>query len=138
MMVYSLAVIFESIRWGTAMAARMEITATTIISSIRVNPVQGFSSEAALTWKNSSRSFLVFMSVDLNCDMGESFGQYTLGFDAEVMPLISSANIACGFHAGDPVVMQKTVQLAAEHGVGIGAHPAFPERPNNVILHHPL
>ena len=67
------------------------------------------------------------MPIDLNCDMGESFGRYTLGCDAEVIPLISSANIACGFHAGDPVVMEKTVQLAAEHGVGIGAHPAFPD-----------
>ncbi len=69
----------------------------------------------------------VFMTIDLNCDMGESFGRYTLGCDADVMPLISSANIACGFHAGDPVVMQKTVQLAAEHGTGMGAHPAFPD-----------
>ncbi len=67
------------------------------------------------------------MTIDLNCDLGESFGRYTVGFDADVMPLISSANIACGFHAGDPVVMQKTVQLAVEHSVGIGAHPAFPD-----------
>jgi len=67
------------------------------------------------------------MLIDLNCDMGESFGRYTFGCDADVMPLISSANIACGFHAGDPVVMRKTVQLAVEHGVGIGAHPAFPD-----------
>jgi UPF0271 protein len=67
------------------------------------------------------------MFIDLNCDMGESFGRYTLGCDAEVMPLISSANIACGFHAGDPTVMHKTVRLAAEHGVGVGAHPAFPD-----------
>jgi UPF0271 protein len=67
------------------------------------------------------------MTIDLNCDMGESFGRYTLGCDADVMPLISSANIACGFHAGDPVVMNETVRLAVEHGVAIGAHPAFPD-----------
>ncbi|GAK54404.1 hypothetical protein U14_05689 [Candidatus Moduliflexus flocculans] len=65
--------------------------------------------------------------IDLNCDMGESFGCYELGRDAEMMPLISSANIACGFHAGDPSVMRRTVSLAARHGVGIGAHPGFPD-----------
>ena len=63
--------------------------------------------------------------VDLNCDLGESFGNYKLGMDEEVLPLISSANIACGFHASDPLVMQKTVKMAAENGVGIGAHPGF-------------
>ena len=67
------------------------------------------------------------MSIDINCDMGESFGRYTLGLDAEMISLISSANIACGFHAGDPSVMCTTVQLAVEHGVGIGAHPGFPD-----------
>lgn len=63
--------------------------------------------------------------VDLNCDMGESFGAYTIGADEAVMPLISSANIACGFHAGDPLVMRQTVRLAKAHGVSIGAHPGF-------------
>ncbi|MFC5447549.1 LamB/YcsF family protein [Paenibacillus aestuarii] len=63
--------------------------------------------------------------VDLNCDMGESFGAYTLGRDAEIMPYITSANIACGFHAGDAGTMRKTVKLALEHGVGIGAHPGL-------------
>lgn len=63
--------------------------------------------------------------VDLNCDMGESFGAYTVGADEAVMPLISSANIACGFHAGDPLVMRQTVRLAKAHGVSIGAHPGF-------------
>ncbi len=67
------------------------------------------------------------MKIDINCDMGESFGRYTLGLDAEIISLISSANIACGFHAGDPVVMRKTVQLAVEHGVAIGAHPGYPD-----------
>lgn len=68
------------------------------------------------------------MYVDLNCDMGESFGHYQLGNDEEMMALISSANIACGFHAGDPHVMRKTVQLARQHDVSIGAHPGFPDR----------
>lgn len=67
------------------------------------------------------------MKIDLNCDMGESFGRYTLGRDSEMFPLISSANIACGFHAGDPSVMHNTVRMAAEHGVSIGAHPGFPD-----------
>ena len=66
-------------------------------------------------------------SVDLNCDLGESFGRYTLGLDAEVIPLISSCNIACGMHAGDPLVMEKTVGLAAEAGIAIGAHPGYPD-----------
>ncbi|RDB43032.1 LamB/YcsF family protein [Halomonas sp. DQ26W] len=61
----------------------------------------------------------------LNCDMGESFGNYTLGLDSEVMPFVDCANIACGFHASDPHVMRQTVRLAIEHGVKIGAHPAY-------------
>ncbi len=65
------------------------------------------------------------MRIDLNCDLGESFGAYTLGNDAALMPLITSANIACGFHAGDPQVMARTVLLAVQHGVAIGAHPGF-------------
>jgi UPF0271 protein len=63
----------------------------------------------------------------LNCDIGESFGAWTMGLDAEVMPYIDCANIACGFHAGDPSVMRKTVALALTHGVTIGAHPAYPD-----------
>lgn len=65
--------------------------------------------------------------VDLNCDMGESFGLYTLGHDEEIMRYISSANIACGFHAGDSATMNKTVKLALENGVKIGAHPGLPD-----------
>ena len=65
--------------------------------------------------------------IDLNCDMGESFGMYKMGFDEEVIKYISSANIACGFHAGDPLWMQKTVQLAEENNVAIGAHTSFPD-----------
>jgi UPF0271 protein len=65
--------------------------------------------------------------IDLNCDLGESFGNYTLGADAEIMPFITSANIACGFHAGDPTVMQTTVRLAKQHGVAVGSHPGWPD-----------
>ncbi|MCI5699727.1 MAG: 5-oxoprolinase subunit PxpA [Lachnospiraceae bacterium] len=65
--------------------------------------------------------------VDLNCDLGESFGNYKIGMDEEVIPLITSANVACGYHASDPVVMMKTIQMAAENGIGIGAHPGFPD-----------
>jgi UPF0271 protein len=65
--------------------------------------------------------------VDLNADMGESYGRWTLGDDAALMPHLTSANIACGFHGGDPHVMRRTVALAVEHGVRIGAHVAFPD-----------
>lgn len=61
----------------------------------------------------------------LNCDLGESYGAWSMGQDEQVMPLIDMANVACGFHAGDPSVMQKTVALAAKHGVEIGAHPSY-------------
>jgi UPF0271 protein len=67
------------------------------------------------------------MSIDINCDMGESFGAYRIGEDEKIIPYISSANIACGYHAGDPLVMDRTVQLAKEHGVAVGAHPGFPD-----------
>jgi UPF0271 protein len=65
--------------------------------------------------------------IDLNSDVGESFGNYKLGMDEELIPLISSANIACGYHAGDPAVMRQTVALARKHGVGLGAHPGLPD-----------
>lgn len=65
--------------------------------------------------------------VDLNCDLGESFGAYKCGMDEEVIPFISSANVACGFHASDPLVMEKTVALAAKYGVAVGAHPGYPD-----------
>ncbi|KMZ41038.1 MULTISPECIES: 5-oxoprolinase subunit PxpA [Bacillales] len=64
-------------------------------------------------------------TVDLNCDMGESFGAYQLGNDQEILSYITSANVACGFHAGDPATMRKTVQMALEAGVAIGAHPGL-------------
>ncbi|MHA7967452.1 5-oxoprolinase subunit PxpA [Paenibacillus sp. CAU 1782] len=65
--------------------------------------------------------------IDLNCDMGEGYGIYTIGEDTEIIKHITSANIACGFHAGDPGTMRRTVRLAAEHGVAIGAHPGLPD-----------
>lgn len=63
----------------------------------------------------------------LNCDLGESYGSWTMGSDAAVMPHIDQASIACGFHAGDPLTMRRTLQLAAAHGVTVGAHPAYPD-----------
>lgn len=71
------------------------------------------------------KRFSMIRTVDLNCDLGESFGPYVIGADEAVMPMISSANIACGFHAGDPGVMRRTVRLAARHRVSVGAHPGF-------------
>lgn len=63
----------------------------------------------------------------LNCDLGESHGSWTMGMDADVMPYIDQANIACGFHAGDPLTMRNTLALAAVHKVAVGAHPAYPD-----------
>lgn len=63
----------------------------------------------------------------LNCDMGEAFGAWTMGLDEQIMPYIDQANIACGFHASDPLTMSKTVALAKQHNVTIGAHPAYPD-----------
>jgi UPF0271 protein len=65
--------------------------------------------------------------VDLNCDLGESFGAYTMGMDERILPFLTSANIACGFHAGDPGVMYRTVKLALKNKVAIGAHPGLPD-----------
>lgn len=65
--------------------------------------------------------------IDLNCDLGESFGRYILGMDEDILPYISSANIACGYHASDPVIMEKTVQNAKANNVHIGAHTGFPD-----------
>jgi len=67
------------------------------------------------------------MRIDLNADVGESFGAYKLGRDEDLIPLITSANVACGFHAGDPGIMRATVTLAREHHVAVGAHPGFPD-----------
>lgn len=66
--------------------------------------------------------------MDLNVDMGESFGRYKLGNDEEVMKYITSANVACGFHAGDPMVIQETVQLAKKYNVSVGAHTGLPDK----------
>lgn len=65
--------------------------------------------------------------INLNADLGESFGAWTMGNDDALLQIVGSANIACGFHAGDPTVMQETVRLAIARGVGIGAHPSFPD-----------
>jgi UPF0271 protein len=65
--------------------------------------------------------------IDLNCDMGEGFGVYAMGYDEQVMPFVTSINVACGFHASDPSNMLRTVQLAKKHGVAVGAHPSFPD-----------
>ena len=65
--------------------------------------------------------------VDINCDMGESFGAYRIGEDDAVLPSVTSANVACGFHGGDPRVIEHTIRAAREHGVGVGAHPGFPD-----------
>ena len=67
------------------------------------------------------------MSLLLNCDLGESFGSWTMGLDEQVMPHIDQANIACGFHAGDPLVLQNTLTLAKKHNVMVGAHPGYPD-----------
>lgn len=67
------------------------------------------------------------MTATLNCDMGESFGLWSFGDDEALMPLVSMANVACGFHAGDPGIMRQTVALAKQHGVGVGAHPSYPD-----------
>jgi UPF0271 protein len=67
------------------------------------------------------------MRLQLNCDMGEGFGIYQMGLDEHIMPYIDMANLACGFHAGDPLTMSKSVALAVQHGVAIGAHPAYPD-----------
>lgn len=70
---------------------------------------------------------MINKKIDLNCDMGEAFGAWPMGNDSALMELISSANIACGFHAGDATIMRKTAQLALEKNVAVGAHPAFPD-----------
>jgi UPF0271 protein len=67
------------------------------------------------------------VKIDLNSDMGESFGAYQMGEDEKLMSHLTSANIACGYHAGDPMVMAKTVELAKRHGVAVGAHPSYPD-----------
>ena len=66
-------------------------------------------------------------TIDMNCDMGESFGTYVLGYDELAMPFVTSVNVACGFHASDPDNMAKTVSLAKKHGIAVGAHPGFPD-----------
>lgn len=64
---------------------------------------------------------------DINCDMGEGFGRYSVAKDEEIMPYITSCNLACGFHAGDPLIIRQTIKLARQYGVHVGAHPSFPD-----------
>lgn len=66
-------------------------------------------------------------TIDLNCDMGESYGHWSMGDDAAIMPLVTSANIAAGFHGGDPATIRNTVRIAVAHGVAVGAHPSLPD-----------
>ncbi len=68
------------------------------------------------------------LAIDINSDVGESYGPYKLGNDEELIPLITSANIACGFHAGDPGTIRRTLELAADHKIAVGAHPGYPDR----------
>lgn len=68
------------------------------------------------------------LAIDLNSDVGEGFGPYTIGHDEELFQYITSANIACGYHAGDPSTIRKTLDLVAQHGVSVGAHPGYPDR----------
>src|SRR5512137_975987 len=83
------------------------------------------SNSSARTWPSSSTPD--HMTIDINCDMGESTAEKIVGDDAAIMPFISSANIACGFHGGSPAVMRDTIALALRHGVALGAHPSFPD-----------
>lgn len=65
--------------------------------------------------------------IDINCDLGESYGEFKIGNDEKIMPHITSANIACGFHAGDPTTIARTIDIAKKHGVAVGAHPGYPD-----------
>lgn len=67
------------------------------------------------------------LQIDINCDLGESFGRFKVGQDKQIMPLLTSCNIACGFHGGDPLTIQTTIELALKHNVQIGAHPSYPD-----------
>jgi len=67
------------------------------------------------------------MCIDLNCDLGESYGKMTSQYDEIIMPYLSSCNIACGFHSGDPMTIEHTIEMALQHDVAIGAHPSFPD-----------
>jgi len=70
---------------------------------------------------------MLLMHIDINSDMGESYGAWVMGADDQIMPNITSANIACGFHGGDPKTIDKTIKLAKKHGVAVGAHPSYPD-----------
>jgi UPF0271 protein len=70
---------------------------------------------------------LLKLRIDINCDLGESYGHFKVGQDAQIMPHITSANVACGFHSGDPVTIAHTVKMAKKYGVAVGAHPGYPD-----------
>ena len=96
---------------------------------MRVAPAraQGPGTDAACTQGHTRDGVVQLTSIDLNSDLGESFGRWTLGSDTELMKVITSANVACGYHAGDPGVMRATVRLARDAGVAVGAHPGLPD-----------
>src|SRR2546430_7002415 len=77
--------------------------------------------------EKSARGHAVVRRIDINCDMGESYGNFRVGNDEKIMPLITSANVACGFHGGDPVTMERNVELAKQNSVGVGSHPGLPD-----------
>src|SRR5258708_32999209 len=81
------------------------------------------STGASRTDREGGLAEAMSIHIDINCDMGESYGRWTLGADEEIMPNITSANIACGFHGGDPHLIRKTGDLAVQHRVAVGAHP---------------
>lgn len=87
----------------------------------------GARSPAEITMAESGSSTSAARYVDLNCDAGEGFGPWPMGNDEALIPLMTSVNIACGAHAGDPIVMRRTVELAARHDVSVGAHPGYPD-----------
>jgi 5-oxoprolinase (ATP-hydrolysing) subunit A len=97
-------------------------------SVMESNPTKTVGQVEVEIWsQHGERATITRMQVDLNSDLGESFGAWPMGQDEALMASISSANVACGFHAGDPSVMRQTVRLAIKHGVAIGAHPGFPD-----------
>lgn len=90
--------------------------------------IRGIQLDSGQNIINNQTKVRMMAEIDINVDMGESFGNWTMGRDEEIMPLITSANIAGGFHAGDPHVMRETVEIAAEHDVGVGIHPGLPDK----------
>jgi 5-oxoprolinase (ATP-hydrolysing) subunit A len=111
-----------------------ELHAPTVMSAAnRTAPLPNRIASASLRalWQGADRRArysIRRVQIDLNADVGESYGAWAMGQDEELVPLMTSVNIACGAHAGDPLVMARTVELAREHGVSVGAHPGYPDR----------